>query len=91
MVNREVRRNAQPGYKDSTAATIEIMRDLYQELQESQFVRCIESEEDMIIIAQTGAYINTVTEETQDLTWPRVSRTEARLDRLRTAMPVDDW
>jgi len=86
-----VRRSAWSGYGDSIAATKEIMEDLYLELPESQFERCIESKEDMITIAQTGAYINIVTEETQDLTWPRVSRIEARLDRLRTAMAVNDW
>lgn len=68
MVDREVRRSAESGYKDSTAATMAIMKNLYLELQESQFVRCIESKEDMITIAQTGPYINIVTEETQDLT-----------------------
>jgi len=91
MVDREVRRSAWSGYRDSIAATIETMEDLYLELPESQFVRCIESKEEMITIAQTGAYINIVTEETQDLTWPGVSRIEARLDRPRTTMQLNDW
>ncbi len=67
------------------------MKDSKLEGQETQCVRCIESMKDMITIAQIGAYINIVTEETQDLTRPRVSRIEARPHRLRTAMLVDDW